>query len=77
MVCPVDDATTVIGFVTTVNRQAVAGLQRHPVGEVDIVCNQQGSSIGHSQDEALMPGAFVIIRQRTFDSSRYRDPFAC
>ena len=60
---PVQNASGFVPFVLAANPRAVIGLDRHPGGEIDVVGDEQRSSVFKGEDEALMAAALVVIRQ--------------
>jgi hypothetical protein len=65
LVRPVHDPALVIPFIKTAKGDPVAHPDRHPRREFEVVRDQHGLAPGHLHDEALVPGAAVIIRNQS------------
>jgi len=64
VVRPVDQATKVIPFIHAADQHAITHSHRHSFGQAEIVCNQQRCPVADIDDEALVAGTVVIIRQQ-------------
>ena len=73
---PMHKSTQVVPFVQSPNLHPVAHPERDSFGEVDIVSNQQGPAIADVDNEALMTGTVIIIRQKPPNEACYFDPAA-
>ena len=60
---PVHQAAEIVPLVHAPKANPVAHSQRHALREIDIVCDKQGLAPGQLEDEALVTGIIVIVRQ--------------
>jgi hypothetical protein len=63
MVSPVYEATKLIPLVHAAKSYPIAHANRHPASDVDIVRDEQSLPVPHIENNTLVPGAIVIIRQ--------------
>ena len=73
---PVDETTQVIPFVHTPYPHPVTHPEWNAIGEVDVVGNQQRPAGANVDDEALMTGTVIVIRQKPPDEASNFDPAA-
>lgn len=73
---PVQESTKVIPLVHAPHVHPVAHAERHALRKIDVVGDEQGPAITDVDDEALVAGAVVIIRQQASDEAGHFDPLA-
>lgn len=62
---PVNHPALGVPFVDAIERHGIAHLNRiDPGREINVVCDEQRLTRGQPENEALMPAAFVVIRQQ-------------
>ena len=71
---PVDKTAQVIPLVHAAHLNAIPQAERHAVGEIDIVRDQQRPATANIDDEALVTGTVVVITQQAADEARDFDP---
>ena len=69
MVRPVHQSTEVIPFVHAANVNAVTHTNGNAIGEIDVVCYQQGLAIADIDNEALMTRVIIVVRQEAADEA--------
>ena len=74
MVRPVQEAAEIVPFVQATNTNAIAHAHGHAFSELDVVGNQQRLAIADVDDETLVPGGVVVIRQKAADEACDFDP---
>ena len=74
MVRPVQESAEIVPFVQAAHAHAVAHAEWHAFSKVGVVGDQQGLAIADVDDEALVPGAIMVIRQKAADEARDFDP---
>jgi hypothetical protein len=57
-------ATKIIPLVHATHVHTIAHTERHSFGQIDVVCDQQATSIANVDDESLVSRAIIIIRQQ-------------
>ncbi len=73
---PVDEATQVIPLVHTPYPHPVTHPEWNAIGEINVVGNQQRPAGTDVDDEALMTGTVIVIRQKPPDEACNFDPAA-
>ena len=73
---PVNGAAFVAPFVLAVELDQHILLNRHSDGEIDVVSDQNGLSGWQSKNEALMPGAIIVVGKQANDGAFRRDHHA-
>ena len=73
---PVDETTQVIPFVHTAHAHPVTHPEWNAIGEVNVVGNQQRPVGANVDDETLMTGTVIVIRQKPPDEASNFDPAA-
>jgi hypothetical protein len=63
VVSPVHQSAEVVPFIHTAKPNPVPNAKRYPVGEINVVGDKQRLPPRQLQDEALVPGILVVIRQ--------------
>lgn len=58
---PMHQAAKIIPLVHAAKPEPVAYAERYPLCQVDVVCDQQGLTIPHADNESLMPGIVIVI----------------
>lgn len=71
---PMDQAAQIVPFVHTANRHAIAQSHRNAFGQVDVVRDQHRNAVTDVDDEALMTGTVIVIRQQPTNEARNLDP---
>ena len=71
-----DEATEIVPFVHAAETHLVAETERHPFGEVDVVCDENALATRQPQDESLVPFAVIVIAQEANDDTGVLDPAA-
>ena len=74
MVRPVQESAEIVPFVQAAHAHAVAHADGHAFSQVGIVRDQQRLAIADVDDEALVPRAIMVIRQKAADEARDFDP---
>ena len=74
MVRPVQESAEIVPFVQAAHAHAVAHAEGHAFSKVGIVRDQQRLAIADVDDEALVPRAIMVIRQKAADEARDFDP---
>ena len=64
---PVHQAALAIPLENAAESDPVAHTDRDAPGQVEVVSNQQGLAPGQLQDESLMPGATIVVRDKPHD----------
>jgi hypothetical protein len=54
-------AAKIVPLVHAAKPEPVAQSERDPLCQVDVVCDQQGLTIPHAYNEALMPGIVIVV----------------
>ena len=73
---PMHKSTQVVPFVHAPNLHPVAHPEWNAIGEVNVVGNQQRPAGANVDDEALMTGTVIIIRQKPPNEASNFDPAA-
>ena len=76
MMGPVDEATQVVPFVRAPNLHPITHPEWNAIGEVNVVGNQQRPAGANVDDETLMTGTVIVIRQKPPDEASNFDPAA-
>jgi len=66
---PVHQSAAFVPLVHTAKSQSIAEADRNPVGQIDIVGDQERMAIAQLEDHALMARAISVVRQQTPDDS--------
>jgi hypothetical protein len=74
MVRPVHQSAEIIPLIHTAKPDAVADAERYAPGEIDIMGDEQRLPASQLQDEALVSGTIVIIRQQPCHDAAILDP---
>jgi hypothetical protein len=77
VVSPVHEPTEIIPLVHTSYLDPVTDSDRHGFGEVDVMGDKQGFAIPDVQDETLVPGTVVVVRQQPHDDTPEFNPGSC
>jgi len=75
-VSPVEDATLCVPLVLATETHLIPGSQRDPWREVNVVRDQERMPRPRPDDETLMAGAVVVIREDPIDDSGDDDHLA-
>jgi hypothetical protein len=54
-------AAKIVPLVHAAKPESVAYSERYALGQIDVVCDQQGLTIPHPHDEPLMPGIVIVV----------------
>ena len=74
VVRPVHEPAEIVPLVHAANPDTIAHAERHALGQVDIVGNQQGPVVADIDDEPLVAGAVVVVMQKAVDEAGNFDP---
>ena len=58
---PVHQAAEIVPLVHAAKLEPVAQSERDPLCQVDVVCDQQGLTVPHANNEPLMPGIVIVV----------------
>ena len=72
--CPVHQSTEIVPLVHAAYLHTIADADRHRLGQVDIVSDEQRATGTDTQYEALVARAVVIIGKQTLDEAPDFDP---
>lgn len=72
--CPVHEPAKVVPFVHSADLDAVSQPNRDALRQVDVMRNQQRLAIAHVDDEALVAGAVIVVRQQSRNDTPNVDP---
>ena len=67
MVRPVHQSAEVIPLVHAANVDAITHTDGHAIGEIEVVCDQQGLAIADIDYKALVTRVVVVVRQKAAD----------
>jgi len=73
-VCPVHQTAEIIPLVHAPDDYTIAHAKRHALGEIDIVRNEQSTTIADIDDESLVPRTVIIVGQQSSHESSDFDP---
>jgi len=71
---PVHEATKIIPFVHAAHVYTITHAERHALGQVNIVRYQQAAPISDVDDESLVSGTVIIVRQKASHEASNLNP---